>query len=145
MQISFDLTSLVVNIVVLVPVTYWAIFVEKHGFTRFWPAFWNLVVLIGLGVSMIVIPSGGYVPEINFVSLMIPMWVILFIFAGITLVLGLKSDSDIIRTVGSSRITSSILTMNIFAQSFKISDPIYLGIICGVAYGILYGVKEKLK
>lgn len=143
MQVSFDFTSLIVNLIALIPVTVMALFVEKRGFTKFWPAFWNLVTLIGLGVSMIVIPQSGYVPGINFASFTIPMWGILFAFAGITLVLGFKADSDVIRTVGSSRITSSVLIMNLFAQSFRIIDPLYLGIICGVAYGGLYLVMKK--
>jgi len=142
--VSIEISSLIVSIGALIPITILAIFVERH-YTRFWVGVWNLVTLIAIGLSLLIIPIGNSVPNIHIDSYTIPLWVIPLPFAAISLVIGFKHNSNTIRQLGSSILTASVIVPLIIVQAFSITEPITLLFLGGVTYVTLYVTREVTK
>lgn len=143
-MVSVEITSLIVSIGTLIPIIVFAIFVEKH-YTKFWVGVWNLVTLVVIGLSILIIPIGNSIPNIHIDSYIIPLWVIPLPFAAISLIIGFKHHSNILRKLGSSILTASVIIPLIIVQALSITEPITLLILGSITYVTLYATREITK
>ena len=143
-MVTIEISSLIVSIGILLPIVVFAVVVERR-FTRFWTAFWNLISLLVVGLSLLFIPVNNSVPLLQFDSIQIPLWLIPLPFAGLALIIGFNRRNEVIRRMGSSILTASVISPIIVAQIFMITQPIALLIIGAVTYASLFVIRERAR
>jgi len=124
-------------VIALIPLFYRALKVEIH-FTAFHTGTWNLFILGGVGIMILLFPYNSQTPVISFDTVDIPFWLVLVPYSLIIYVTGRKWNGNIIRHLGSSRMAFSLVTATLGAQFFGLSDPYILGGIIASSYIGLY-------
>lgn len=143
-MVLVDINSFIVNFIAIIPTVVFAVKVERH-YTQFWTAFWNMFALIATGLSMILVPAGGYLPIVDITGNNVSLSLFLFGYAIITIFFGFKHEADILRQLGSSKITASLLILSLLAQYQKITNGISLLLIGIFSYIGLWVLDEYLE
>ena len=144
-MVLVDINSFIVNFVAIIPTAVIAVKVERH-YTQFWTAFWNMFALIATGISMILAPAGGYLPTVEITGNNVPIYFFLFGYAILAMFFGFKYEADILRQLGSSKITASLLILSLLAQYQKITNAtslLLIGIFSYVGLWILDKYLER--
>ena len=90
------------------------------------------------------IPVNDSVPFLQFDSIQIPLWLIPLPFAGLALIIGFNRRNGVIRRMGSSILTASVILPIILAQ-IMITQPITLLIVGVVTYASLFVIRERIR
>lgn len=140
---GLEINSFIANLILLIPVTYAALKIEKH-YTKFWTAAWNAFSVGATAISMILAPANGII-IIDVFENSIPLYGLLLLYSVIIILIGTKYDSDILRDFASSRATASILLMNLIAQYQNIIDLGTIITVILISYAGLWILKEYMK